>query len=669
MKPSKFISFIIFLFLSLDETFSSKPIEIKVPSNLQINSLRLIDKNIGIDTRLLVAVWLHPKPLMTWQLKNPSLDNEIEISGEMSLNCTDSELFKSINSRNILNNKTNFNNKTLENSNIENALFDIFPKSFVRDPFSNHPDSLTLPNLGMHSLYDGTSNTGTHHLLILNICDPLFPTECSKLPQNNYRKELSQCDILFQPFEEPNIENSTVPKNESSATHYPQTQIIFHSTEKVPEWIRFFRITHRINHLINSFHIQTNQNKLPTEIPTKKKKIWTLPSTNLLRGDEAFIHLVSSNSMVLASEKYQSYVNGGDLESSEFAASSEVIDHDDLDVSAQSSPIVSLNENQETDDLYNRNGDKNDGVQHGFLSSFGGVVQGELQIPITKDQKSYQSIRRHKAAIEKLKSFQTIVPENGTTNANDEGSNNNEVSTNYSFLEIASGSGRKECENGHRICDIGGTSSLSSTICLSRIRSDIKSSLLLDVQEAVHTQAASIIKAILPPLLLALLTPLIMLLIQLCLPFVCEHLVPPVQLALQPTVILACMGLIDTALGQAIEATLYQILAEGMKNILRRALTWAVPRAIKKTLPRAIVFYVLNFESISYAKPIAHGVVHMVTQSFTQQAASVLPKAISNSVQHALMARLQRYEYCVYCYYQGKYCDECDSSQKIDPSQ
>ena len=56
-----------------------------------------------------------------------------------------------------------------------------------------------------------------------------------------------------------------------------------------------------------------------------------------------------------------------------------------------------------------------------------------------------------------------------------------------------------------------------------------------------------------------------------------------------------------------------------MKNILRRALSWAIPRALKKTLPRAIAYYVMNFEAISMVKLTAHGVVHMVTQSFTQE--------------------------------------------------
>jgi hypothetical protein len=164
-------------------------------------------------------------------------------------------------------------------------------------------------------------------------------------------------------------------------------------------------------------------------------------------------------------------------------------------------------------------------------------------------------------------------------------------------------------------------------------------------------------------LLMSLLTPLMMFLIMLGLPFIVEFLVPPIAEVMRPTVIIACMGVADTKMGQAIEATLYQLLSEGMKGILRRALSWCIPRAMKKTLPRAITFYVLNFESIRFAKPIAHGVVHTVTQAFTQQASEVLPPAIESSVTHTLLSRLQRYEYCVYCYYHGQYCDECDQFQ------
>eukprot|EP00300_Choanocystis_sp_HF-7_P005572 c14152_g1_i3.p1 GENE.c14152_g1_i3~~c14152_g1_i3.p1 ORF type:complete len:339 (+),score=76.04 c14152_g1_i3:530-1546(+) len=307
------------------------------------------------------------------------------------------------------------------------------------------------------------------------------------------------------------------------------------------------------------------------------------------------------------------------------------------------------------------------GVPHGILAPFG-TFDAALTVAASGSKSQRKS--RHRGAIERLKAL-AVVDSPPSTNLSATEQNEDDL---ISFISIQtstlnqpeSGEFHRRCSSGEwrTVCDIRESSQLSAVLAFQRMRSDIKSSLLLDLRSAVSTQCGDIVKSILPPLLMALLTPLFTMFIQVALPFIVDNLIPPISYAMEPTVMLACMGLIDTALGQAVEATLVQILGEGMKNILRRALSWAIPKAMKKTLPRALAFYTLHFDAIQMAKPIGHGVVHSVTQAVTKQASATLPQAISNSVNHILMQRLQRYEYCVYCYYYGSFCDQCDGTHK-----
>eukprot|EP00301_Raphidiophrys_heterophryoidea_P002423 c11128_g1_i1.p1 GENE.c11128_g1_i1~~c11128_g1_i1.p1 ORF type:complete len:827 (+),score=267.46 c11128_g1_i1:37-2481(+) len=725
-------------------------LEVQVPSELQLRPLRLLDPSSGVDTQVVFASWVHARPsLLPSQLhttdsantqatnpntkssdthnpntrtsnKRSAYGDDEQVFGDFAVECDDENTIQNILSPSALREE-------------ERVVRRFFPNELLRDPLSEYPSQLTLPSLGTHALFDGWTEMGTHHLLLVHACDLNIPessslnistnipsvnqsTTADTVPCANIRRitdeiqqKLRSCKVLFRPFLE------LYGDVENPARTFSRSNIVMHHQSTIPAWLRMFHVVHRINRLMEYSRVHSHNGvesaksatSIPVEVPKRSSNRPTVPGHVMPKWSASWDESIRSTSLTLAAKTLSDATSnevGEAAAEGSFGNEHKDMEHmfatDDLEtensldsrqqqqvdkakqnIGAQVSHILdpSFRENLPEGDT-----DTVGYVHHGFLGTLD--AQGE----IATMQKDDRRAARHAAAITRLRSMRNSGSDSSTSASNaipdtspatpasetaiaiesiDDLANANTDkynATQVSFLETSNYGGRVCGDNFNqpnhiqRVCDIGGTSHVSAMASLMRVRGDIQQSLLLDLQVAVGTQGAAIIKAVLPPLLLALLTPLIMMLIQLLVPYVCKYLVPPVERAIEPTVILATVGLIDTALGQSIEGTLMQLLGEGMKNILRRALSWSIPKALKKVLPRAIAFYVLNFEAIALAKPIAHGVVHLVTQAFTQQASSVLPTSISSSVQHVLSERLMRYEMCVSCYYYGHYCTECD---------